>query len=678
MLQNLLTVLVLITAIKCCVVFDKSDYISSFDRTARDINTNCGPNDTVPPNRVNTSEELRLVRNEMTVANITVLIVPLDEVGRLRWISGFSGSNGQAAITQTEARLWTDGRYFIQAADQLDCNWEMMKIGEDDSIEEWISQVGAGSIAGADPNIVGAGDWLDWDKAFEEGGVDLVTVENLIDNVWTEDEGRPPTTFKDIVIHDMKYAGEAWEDKVDRLRKDLVENKYFGMIVTELDEIAWLFNIRGEGNSHNEGLYHSPVFQSISLVTPQEIILWLQPSKVSDDLIRHLNKPECPSKHNCVTIKNIQTSLEDISNWVHEQDHLETLLVTKPSKYLSGANYAVYRSIPEDYRKLGDSPILEMKAIKNEVETAGMIEAHIRDAVALCDWAAMMEEQIEGFGAENWTEITASERLTKYREEQEDNKGLSFGTISAFGPNGAIIHYSPTPDTDAKITRNSMFMVDSGGQYLQGTTDVTRTFHYGEPSEDQVERYTDVLKGAIELARIVVPEKTQDTAVDLVTRQFLFNKGLDYRHGTGHGIGAYLEVHEGPILVRMKNSNPGKFEVGMFFSDEPGYYKEGEFGLRLETILRVVDFESAEEAYGKFIKFEPVTLVPFEPKLINFEMMSPEQIEWYNKYNQIIMTEVGTRLMESGKQRAYDWVEKRTKFVSPTESYVFKKWVSKR
>jgi len=667
--------LLLLTIVKCCAIFDQSTYTPSHDRNTRDINTNCGPNDTIPPNRVNTTEQLSLVRNEMILANISILIVPLDEVGRLLWVSGFSGSNGKAAITQEEARLWTDGRYFIQAADQLDCNWEMMKIGTDDSIEEWMSKTGSGNIAGADPEIVGAGTWLDWEKALEEGGVELVTVENLIDNIWTEENGRPTQVYKDIVIHPMDYAGEEWEDKIDRVRENLVENNFFGMVVTELDEIAWLFNIRGEGKSNSEGLYHTPTFHSISIVTVNEIIIWLHPSKVSDELTNHLNRPECQQKHTCVTIKNIETSLQDISDWVHSQDSMETLLVTKPSNYLSGANYAVYRTIPESFRTLGNSPILDMKGIKNQVETNGMIQAHIRDAIALCDWAALMEEQLEVVGASNWTEISAANKLTEYREEISDNKGLSFGTISAFGPNGAIIHYSPTADTDAKITRNSLFMVDSGGQYLDGTTDVTRTFHYGEPTEEQVERYTDVLMGAIELARIIIPENTQDTAVDLATRQFLFNKGLDYRHGTGHGIGAYLEVHEGPLLVRMKNSKPGSFKVGMFFSDEPGYYKEGDFGLRLETILRVAEFETEGEEYGKFVKFEPVTLVPFEPKLIKFEMMSPEQIEWYNNYNKLIMEQVGIRLLEAGKRRALDWVEARTKFVNPRESYVFKRWL---
>jgi len=663
------------SVVSCCVIFEPSfNYNDGLKRFVRDINNNCGPNDTVPPNRVNTSVQLQLVRNQMVEVNISILIVPLDAVGRLLWVSGFSGSNGQAVITDDEALLWTDGRYFIQAADQLDCNWEMKRMGTDESLVKWVASKGSGNIAGADPTLIGAQDWLDWDKSFEEGGVEFLPIENLIDKVWTEDNGRPEPQYKDLVVHDLKYAGESWEEKVTRLRENLIEEKLFGMIVTELDEIAWLFNLRGEGKSHNEGLYHTPTFQSISLITSTEIILWLHMEKVTEDISRHLNSEDCYSSHTCVTIKDFETSRQDISDWIHQQESLEVLLLTKPSNYLSGANYAIYSTIPEDYKKLGDSPILDMKAIKNEVEISGMIESHIRDAVALCDWASMMEEQLQILKAENWTEISASNALTEFRQKQDDNKGLSFGTISAFGPNGAIIHYSPTPETDAKITQDSLFMVDSGGQYLDGTTDVTRTFHYGEPKAEHKERYTDVLKGSIELARITIPIDTQDTAVDLATRQFLFNKGLDYRHGTGHGIGAYLEVHEGPILVRMKNSKSGKFKPGMFFSDEPGYYKEGDFGLRLETILRVVKFEVDSEEYGEFIKFEPVTLVPFEPKLINFEIMSPEQIEWLNNYNKLVLDQVGSRLLEANKTRGYNWVKERTSYVSPRESYVFQKY----
>ena len=385
----------------------------------------------------------------------------------------------------------------------------------------------------------------------------------------------------------------------------------------------------------SQGLYHSPTFESLALVTAQEILLWLHVDKVTPELREHLGSE--------VEIRDIESSLQDLTEWVALHPELDSLLLSAPSTYLAGATFALYSSIPESMATLGDSPILDMKAIKNPVEVAGMVEAHIRDAVAVCDWAAFMESQVQDQGAANWTEISAMELLSEFRLEQANTRGDSFGTISAYGANGAIIHYAPVPETDARLGQESLYMVDSGGQYLEGTTDITRTFHYGLPTEDMVTRYTEVLAGAIDLASLVLPDNTQDSAVDLATRLPLFKKGLDYLHGTGHGIGAYGEVHEGPILVRMKNDKPGKFQTGVFFSDEPGYYQEGDWGLRLEQILMVVPAEFEDDTYGNFIRFEAVTLVPFEPKLINFSLLKPEQIDWYNEYNFLIREKVGPR-----------------------------------
>jgi len=422
--------------------------------------------------------------------------------------------------------------------------------------------------------------------------------------------------------------------------------------------IAWLYNLRGEGSSHNEGLYHSPTFDSLSLVTQSELILWVRLDKISPEVRTHLVRPDCSDT--CVELRDIEESLKDLTEWLSLHPEISRLLLTKPSNYLSGASYAVYSALPDTVTKLDQSPVLQMKGVKNEAEISGMIEAHIKDAVAFCDWAAFMEDQIEVFGAENWTEITAAELLSQYRLEQNNSRGDSFGTISAYGANGAIIHYSPTPDTDARLSNDSLYMVDSGGQYLEGTTDITRTFHYGTPTDSMKERYTEVLMGSVALASVVVPDKTLDTSVDLATRQFLFKQGLNYRHGTGHGIGAYLEVHEGPTLINMRGSLPGKFTPGIFFSDEPGYYQEGDWGLRLETILQVVPAKLPSGDYGDFIEFEPVTLVPFEPKLIKFSLLSSEQKDWINNYNKIILELVAPRLLQQGRDRGYQWLLTRT------------------
>jgi len=424
------------------------------------------------------------------------------------------------------------------------------------------------------------------------------------------------------------------------------------------------------------------------LVLMDKLVFWVDIAKLDSNVLEHLSSPDCEASNICVELRQLDERVGELAQLAEHLDQGLKLGLSRPSTYLSGAMYDIYSAVPEEKRKLINSPVLLMKAIKNEVEVNGMMEAHARDSAALCSWAAMMEQQMEREAATNWTEISAAESLAGFRASQENSRGTSFGTISAFGSNGAIIHYSPTPETDARITRDGLFMVDSGGQYLDGTTDVTRTFHYGTPTEEMIERYTDVLQGAIELARVKAPDGTLDSSVDLATRQFLFQQGLDYRHGTGHGIGAYLEVHksldciihiheyylkvhEGPTLIRMANKESSKLKAGIFFSDEPGFYKEGQFGLRLETILRVVSEDNNGSEFGDFISFRPVTLVPFEPKLIRYSKLSPEQIEWLNGYNQQIMTDVAPRLEQSGDQVGLSWTTARTQWVSPRLSHVF-------
>jgi len=641
--------------------------ISGKERNIRDV-SRCGPNDTVPPNRVNTTIQVALVRAEMAKLSLDALVVPLDGEGRVDWLSGFSGSNAEVVLTMDSALLWTDGRYFIQASDQMDCQWTLMKMNEADvpTLGEWVAAMGPGKVVGSDPLLVGTGIWLDWEETMALGGVTLKEVANLIDLVWTEEGGRPPPLVKNLVIQDMRFAGETWQSKVGRAREELAKRDLFGMVITERDEVAWLLNLRGEGTSHLEGLFHSPTFQSMILVTMDSIFLWLHMDKVTPEIIEHLVPEGCEEDNTCVHLMDIQQCLAELGSMVGSLQEGQMLLVTKPSTYLTGASYAVFRTVGEAHRKLDDSPILDMKAIKNPVEEAGMLDSHVRDCAALCDWAAMMEEQVEVNGARNWTEISAAEKLAEYRMKLKDNKGLSFSTISAFGSNGAIIHYSATPETDAQITADSLFMVDSGGQFLDGTTDITRTFHYGHPTQEMIDRYTDVLKGAIELARVIMPDGSFDTSIDLATRQFLFRNGLNYRHGTGHGIGAYLEVHEGPINIGMGKTRNNKFRAGMFFSDEPGYYEEGKFGLRLETIMRVVKANTSTE-YGDFLRFEPVDFVPFEPKLIRYSRLSPEEISWLNDYNQRCMDLVAPRL--EGNARALAWMEARTAWIDPKVSY---------
>jgi len=645
-----------------CVLPLQDGYVPSNIRHARDITTNCGPDDIPPPNRVNTTERLAVLREEMRRRGLQAYIVPLDDESRLRWISGFSGSAGKAVITMDEARLWTDGRYFLQAADQLDCNWYLMRESQEgvEDFDKWIGQnlqdyadQNGQAVIGACADQLGAGTWLDWQESFKSYSEDMILepVENLIDLLWTEQNGRPPQILRDIKVHGLQWSGESWQSKVARLREKLAESNIYGIVVSELDEIAWILNIRGEGPTHLEILNESPLFQSLLVINQEKIILMVHLDKVTNELLNHLEGVE---------IERYETRYRELRSYFIVQADIRPdgrYIVTTPSTYLSGASYAIYNLVPDDIRELDLSPIILMKAVKNEVESAGMMNAHEKDAVALCSWSAFMENQIQVLG-EEWTELSAAAVLREYRAKQQDNKGVSFGTISAFGSNGAIIHYAPTNITDAKIDRSNLYLVDSGGQYLDGTTDVTRTFHYGEPSEVQKQRYTDVLRGSIQLALVQAPEGTMDIAVDYATRQFLYKQGLEYRHGTGHGIGAYLEVHEGPTRIAMKREDPAGLEPGMFFSDEPGYYQDGEYGIRLETILRVVSVPLENPEYGDFIKFEAVTLVPFEPKLIIKEQLSSEELQWLRDYNQIIIDRILPRI--ENDDLTVDWIMQKT------------------
>ena len=353
-----------------------------------------------------------------------------------------------------------------------------------------------------------------------------------------------------------------------------------------------------------------------------------------------------------------------MNQWAIDNSSKGKVLIPQQSRFGIGATYAQYEAVPDHTRVFSDSPIIYMRAVKNDVEVQGMINAHIKDARALVAFCALLEEQVETQGVTTWTELGVSNELSNYRAAQDLNKGVSFGTIAGSGPNGAVIHYRPTEDTDTPITRDHVFLLDSGGQYLDGTTDVTRTFHYGNPPQEVIQRYTWVLMGAIDLAKVIVPLGTQDTSIDLLARQELYYRGLDYRHNTGHGIGAYGGVHENPISIRKSDLNPGYLYENMFFSDEPGYYEDGSYGIRLETIMQVVSKDVGDGSYGEMIGFEPVTLVPFEPKLIRYDMMLPEQIEWLNDYNKKIKDTLMPYF--SNDDRVKNWLEARTAYVDPT------------
>ncbi|KAF0306379.1 Xaa-Pro aminopeptidase ApepP [Amphibalanus amphitrite] len=497
------------------VVLTVLDAISGAPVTRPD----CQDGPSAPPNRVDTSERLQRLREVMADSryNIDAYIVPMDDEhqseyvsphdARIRFISGFSGSAGLAIVTKDKAALWTDGRYFLQAEQEMDCNWELMRNGTEPkppSEVQWLtSELSRGSSVGADPRLLAAKDWLYIDSQLRAEGMQMkLAYENLIDLIWTE--GRPPLSDEPIVVHNLTYAGKTWESKVEEVRDYMREEKVEVLLVSALDEVAWLFNLRGND------IPHTPVFKAYAVIDSDSVHLWVDPDKLTDEVRQHLRAPGCQIGDMCVTLHFYQEVLHNFGTYIR-QKWKGNILLPDESTFIDSVSFSFYNQVPASRLVFVESPIVRMKGRKNEVEIAGMKAANKRDSVALCEFLAFMEEEIHA--GKEWDEISAAEKLKEFRAEQTLFRGISFETISAFGSNGAVIHYAPSNATKLPIDTSSTYLLDSGGQYLDGTTDVTRTIHYGQPTEFQKEAYTRVLMGVIDLATTVVNRKITDTQV---------------------------------------------------------------------------------------------------------------------------------------------------------------------
>ncbi|XP_042203854.1 uncharacterized protein LOC121853643 isoform X2 [Homarus americanus] len=643
-----------------------STNLQHVERVAReaalDGRTNCKEGNPQPEIRVNTSSQMTKLRQEMGNHRLDGYIIPMtgEQHGylapaekRLQYMTGFTGSFGNVAVTADEQALWTDGRYFLQADSELGCDWLLMKEQIDGvpTISEWLrSKLVSGAKVGADPRLIAADTWKFYSEELAKSDIELVAEEtNLVDLVWPAEE-RPPYSQDPIYIHELQFAGKRWEDKVADVRAEMERQGADILVITAPDEVAWLLNLRGSD------VETTPVFRSYVIIGRNNVELFVPPDKITPAVDNHLNVNQC-GEQECVIITEYIAILDRL-RVLKLNNGITKVMLGKKYSYSGGASYAIYSAVPEEKRLVTISPVLEMKARKNPVEIKGMKDSHIRDAVALCDFLSFMEKEINS--GNSWNEITASEKLLELRRQQQNFMGVSFKTISAFGPNGAVIHYRPRPDTNREITTESLYLLDSGGQYKDGTTDVTRTMHYGEPTSFQVEAYTRVLIGAIDLARLIFPEGTDDTDIDILARRPLYEVGLDYRHGTGHGIGHFLGVHEAPIQVRIYSTEEHKLEVGHFFSDEPGYYQDNQWGIRLETILTVVTKETEYKFDKQSLGFEPVTLVPFEAKLINTTLLEDIQCDWLNDYHTRVREVIGPELLNQGHQVAYDWLVTKT------------------
>jgi len=559
-----------------------------------------------------------------------------DSDKRREFISGFSGSAGFAAVTEKDAALWTDGRYYLQASQQLDKNWSLMKSGlpETPSLGEWLGKVlNANSRVGVDPKLISNTQAKTLEENLKKKGHSLVAVnENLVDLVW-KDKPAPPKNK--AFVHPIKYAGKSHQEKLQQIREELKKFESNALVVSALDEIAWLFNLRGSDIAFN------PVFMSYAIISETSATLYIDNNKVDDGVHHHLTKE--------VEIRPYSAVFED----------LKKLNLEKKKVWLdpNKASLALFNCVDSENAVVKSSPISLAKSLKNPAELEGLRQCHLRDAVALMTYLTWLEERVLA-GDTTLNECTVADKLDGLRAEQKDFVSLSFETISSSGPNGAIIHYKPDLSTCAKVEKNKLYLVDSGGQYKDGTTDVTRTLHFGEPTEHERRCFTRVLQGVIGVDTVIFPRGTSGREFDILARLSLWKEGLDYRHGTGHGVGAFLNVHEGPQGISFRDT-PVKipFEPGMTITDEPGYYEDGNFGIRIENVLVCVEAKTPHNFGGiGFLGFEHITLVPIQTKMIDTTLLTHKEVEWVNNYHKKCLEKVGPLL--SGKP--LEWLKKET------------------
>lgn len=547
------------------------------------------------------------------------------------WISGFNGSAGTAVVTLKSAALWTDSRYFIAAEEQLKgTEYQLMKLKmpETPTAAQWIGS----ELADMDDKAVGIDGMTNGVAEVENlksqlkqlGGITLHTAWDPLLRIWKD---RPTVSLCPVEIQPMDYAGEEAASKLKRIRKALREKHADGMLVASLDDIAWTLNLRGND------IHCCPLFVSFLLIDTQSATLFIYKEKVGDEVKAYLAK--------------LGVRMADY-NQVKQglKDYPEYNILMDPDEVCYTLRQAVTRPVVE-----AASPIPAMKAVKNEAEQNGFRLAMQRDGVALVKFLKWMEEQtIDG----TMTELTVSDRLEQLRSEQPLYRGLSFDTISAYGPHGAIVHYEPTQETDVPLQRKSLLLIDSGAQYQNGTTDITRTLALGELTEEERKVYTLVLKGHIQLQMLIFPKGASGTQLDAVARRDLWQHGYNFLHGTGHGVGSFLNVHEGPHQIRMEYVAQPLYE-GMTVTDEPGIYLKDRFGVRIENTLLVVPAFQTE--CGTFLKFETLTLCPIDRRPIIREMMSEEEIDWLNQYHQMVYDRLAPILSEDEKT----WLKTATK-----------------
>ena len=588
-----------------------------------------------------TVKNLEALRDEMRRLRVDAVIIPgtdphqseyVSDHWKLRnWVSGFTGSNGTAVVTLDQAGLWTDSRYFLQAAAELDGSGFVLHkedVPGEASIEEWlVDNLEDGAVLAVDGYLFSINRAAELEELCGRNGLRFASDFDIADRVWTE--GRPERPTVKVFIHEEKYAGESALSKIGRVLAEVKAVGADSIFIPSLDEIAWTLNLRGSD------VTFTPVFVSYLYLSDEEKVLFVDEVKLDEDVRAYLKSMDVKVK----PYDSVKDYLARVS--VHETIMLDPV---KVSDTLARALDCMKVYAP--------SPVAMLKAVKNEVQLAGTRKAMERDGAALVRLFMWLEENA---GTGKYNEIDVWKKGMEFRGRSELYRGDSFGMIAGYKEHGAIVHYSADEESASTLAADGLLLIDSGAQYLDGTTDITRTVSLGNPTADEIHDYTLVLKGHLALARAQFPVGTRGSQLDALARIYLWEEGMSYLHGTGHGVGHFLAVHEGPQNIRL-NENPTTLRPGMITSDEPGVYKAGKYGIRIENLVLTVEGEHTDE-FGDFYKFEVLTLFPYDSSLIDRSMLTPGEVEQVNNYHKQVYERLSPYLTEEEKA----WLADKTK-----------------
>lgn len=534
------------------------------------------------------------------------------------WISGFNGSAGTAVVTMKSAALWTDSRYFLAAEEQLKgTEFQLMKLKIEGTptISEWLAQElqGENAEVGLDGMVNSYHETMGLIADLRKsGGIMVRTNFDPLGLIWTD---RPAIPANPVEIQPMEFAGESVASKISRIRTALRQRHADGMLISALDDIAWTLNLRGTD------VHCVPVFVSYLLISSQQVSLYVDSAKINDEVKAYLTE----NGISLYPYNKVAEGLERYSEYNILLDGDET-------------SYFLWKTVKCQEIIAGNSPVPAMKAQKNDREIAGFRQAMLRDGVAMVKFLRWLKPAVEAGGQ---TEISIDRKLTSLRAEQHLFRDISFDTIAGYQAHGAIVHYEATPETDVALKPEGLILIDSGAQYQDGTTDITRTIALGPVTEEMKHVYTLVLKGHIQLELAKFPDGASGTQLDALARECMWREGYNYLHGTGHGVGSYLSVHEGPHQIRME-WKPTPLRAGMTVTDEPGLYLSGKFGVRIENTLLIKDYQTTE--FGKFLQMESLTLCPIDLTPVDFSMLQPEEIEWLDTYHRDVFEKLSPYL----------------------------------